>query len=278
MNFAPISVLISTYKNDSPLYLEEALLSLKNQTLLADEIILVIDGYVDESLIKIIENFKYDGKFKYYKLEKNYGLAYCMNYALKKATNDIVARMDADDICFKNKFEMQYNILKKIKNKNTVITSLSLDFIDSIDNIQSLKETPKDNEEIKKILKYRNIVCHPTIMLYKSIFEKYGNYNQNVGLLEDYELHLRLIHNGVQYYCIQEPLIYIRSTEYQVRRRGGFKYYINECKFRYKCYKNNYISLSDFLITIFIYSFFRLAPVKIKKVLYKLVRKSIKEH
>ncbi|AXH14307.1 hypothetical protein CP985_02980 [Malaciobacter mytili LMG 24559] len=270
MKTIPVSVIISTYKGNKALYLKESLDSLNNQSVIASEIILIIDGPIDSEQMNIIKDFKYAGNFRYYQLEENKGLAYCMNLALTYSTNEIVARMDADDICFFNRFEKEYNKLKG--NKNLVCCSWHAEFTTSINNITALKKTPEFDKDIRKSIKIRNIISHPTIMLYKDIFIKNGGYNEKVGMLEDYELHLRLLNNEVNYYCIQEPLVYVRTDENQYSRRGGLKYLINEYKFRYMCYKEKYISLKNLFITIIIYTFLRMFPAKHKHLLYRFVR------
>lgn len=270
MKTIPISVIMSTYKGNKAIYLKESLDSLNNQSEIASEIILIIDGPIDTKQMEVIKVFQYAGDFKYYQLEQNRGLAYCMNFALKHSTNDIVARMDADDVCYFDRFEKEYKEVKD--NKNLVCCSWHAEFETSTNNIKALKKTPKLDKDIRKAIGIRNIISHPTIMLYKDILIKNGGYNENVGMLEDYELHLRLLNNKVNYTCIQEPLVYVRTDENQYSRRGGLKYLINEYKFRYMCYKKGYISLKNLFVTIILYSFLRLFPTKYKHFLYKLVR------
>ena len=53
-----ISVAISVYKKDNPKYFEQALKSVYGQTLLPDEVVLVIDGLVSEEILNIIDQFK----------------------------------------------------------------------------------------------------------------------------------------------------------------------------------------------------------------------------
>lgn len=274
MKNIPVSIIMSTYKNNKASYLKESLDSLNNQSAIASEIILIIDGPINDEQMSIIENFKYIGDFKYYRLEQNSGLAHCMNLALNYSTNEIVARMDADDICRKDRLEKEFNILKD--NKDLVCCSWHAEFTKSSNEINALKKTPEYDKEIRKVISIRNIISHPTIMLYKDILIKYGGYNEEVGMLEDYELHLRLLQSGVKYYCIQEPLVYVRTDENQYSRRGGLKYLINEYKFRYMCYGKGYISLKNLIVTLGLYTFLRLFPVKYKHLLYKLVRSNNK--
>ncbi|QMV13006.1 glycosyltransferase [Vibrio spartinae] len=270
----PVSVLMSTYKGNKAKYLDESLKSLAEQTCIADEIILIVDGEVDGEQLSVISNFKYKGNFKVYFLEANHGLAYCMNLAIQYSSNDILARMDADDLSCNQRFEIEYNNLMSLDDENYVVCSWASEFSDEYSDFYCIKKTPGDNNKIKKMIPYRNVIVHPSMMFYKKVINIHGGYDENVGLLEDYELHLRLIKAGVKYHCIQRPLIQFRTSHEQYGRRGGFKYLINEYKFRKFCYKKRYIKLHQFIISCVLYSFLRLSPVKLRKSMYKLVRES----
>ena len=53
----PFSVLMSVYKNEKPEYFEVAMNSILCQTAVPDEIVLIRDGAVPESLQKVIDSF-----------------------------------------------------------------------------------------------------------------------------------------------------------------------------------------------------------------------------
>ncbi|WNJ96464.1 glycosyltransferase [Vibrio ruber] len=270
----PVSVLMSTYKGNKAKYLDESLKSLAEQSYIADEIILIVDGEVDDEQLSVISNFKYDGNFKVYFIKENRGLAYCMNLAIQYSSNDILARMDADDLSSANRLETEYKKLITLDDENYVVCSWASEFSDERSDFYCVKKTPEKDSQIKSLIPYRNVIVHPSMMFYKNIINTHGGYDENVGLLEDYELHLRLIKGGVKYHCIQQPLIQFRTSHEQYDRRGGLKYLINEYKFRLFCYKNKYIRLHQFVIPCILYSFLRLSPVILRKSMYKLVRES----
>ena len=269
----PVSVLISTYKGNKAEYLSEALNSIARQSYIPEEIILIVDGKIDAGQMTIISQFRYAGEFKVHYLDGNYGLAHCMNLAMKYSSKPILARMDADDVCYKNRFEIQYKKIISLNDENYVICSWHTEFNRSVTQPRKIKKTPERHETIKRVILYRNAISHPTIMFHRTIVETHGGYNESVGRLEDYELHLRLIRSGVRYYGIQHPLVYVRADLNLYSRRGGLKYLINEYKFRVFCYKMGYIGFTRFVSVCFVYSFMRLAPLRIRKLMYNLVRK-----
>ena len=92
----PYSVLMSLYKKEHPEYLRLALDSMINQTVKPDEIVLVEDGPLTDELYAVVEEYK-----DYLTIvvnKTNLGLGLALNEGLKACRNELVARMDTDDI------------------------------------------------------------------------------------------------------------------------------------------------------------------------------------
>ena len=112
-------------------------------------------------------------------------------------------------------------------------------------------------------------------MIRKAVLLKINGYDESVGLLEDYDLHMRLIKSGAHYAAIQEPLVMVRISRLQRARRGGITYSIRELIFRYRCYKRGNYSLWLFLSSFIVNALFRLMPTYLKEILYRFVRSSV---
>ncbi|MBK7981678.1 MAG: glycosyltransferase family 2 protein [Ignavibacteriae bacterium] len=93
-----ISVLLPVYNGEK--YLSQSIKSILNQTFRDFEFIIVDDGSIDNTE-KIVSSF-HDTRIKYIKKDHT-GLADTLNYGLKLANYDWVARMDADDISLPNR-------------------------------------------------------------------------------------------------------------------------------------------------------------------------------
>jgi glycosyltransferase involved in cell wall biosynthesis len=104
------SVAMSVYKNDSPDQLRLALDSICEQSYPADEIYLVVDGPIGAPLDEVIEYYstKY-GNFTVNRLAENGGLGNALRIAVEKCRNDLIIRMDSDDISAPGRFEKQIN-------------------------------------------------------------------------------------------------------------------------------------------------------------------------
>ena len=104
----PFSVLISLYKKENPEWFREALDSVFAQTVQPDEIVLVKDGPLTEELEAVLSD--YSTKFPIFNFvvnETNLGLGLALQKGVLACKNEIIARMDTDDIIPVDRFEKQ---------------------------------------------------------------------------------------------------------------------------------------------------------------------------
>ena len=163
------SVLISVYQREKPQYLEQALESLLEQTLLPTEVVIVEDGPLTDGLYAVIEAFK--TRFAAtvsVVLPRNVGLGLALNHGLKECHYPIVARMDSDDICKPRRFEKQLEILRTHKEID-VVGSWIDEFLGTKENIISTRKVPETHQEILHFARYRNPMNHPTVMFCKRV-------------------------------------------------------------------------------------------------------------
>jgi glycosyltransferase involved in cell wall biosynthesis len=270
-----LSVLMSVYRKDDPGFLREALESLEHQTLPADEIVIVVDGPVSAELDAILDDFaaRYaDGQVTLHRLAQNQGLASAMNVGLKLATRPLVARMDSDDYCDPKRFERQVAFLAEHPDIGCVAT-IQAEFETDPTLIVAEKGVPATHEKIVQALWFRNVISHPSVAFRRHLLLAAGGYRTDVGLLEDYELHFRLIQQGVRYAGIQEPLIRVRISPQQRFRRGGWKYARHEWAMRAECYRRGQLPWFAFWVSTPLSTLFRLSPVWLKRLAYALVRR-----
>lgn len=111
------SVLMSVYYKENPDYFIASLKSIVNQTLKPDQIVIVKDGKLTEKLDQVIEEFvrKEPELFYIVSLDKNVGLGRALDEGLKYCKNELVARMDSDDISLPDRCGIQVEFLRKIQ-------------------------------------------------------------------------------------------------------------------------------------------------------------------
>ena len=269
------SVLISVYKNDNPLYLEQALNSIyKEQTLKPNQIVVVKDGPLTLKLENIIINFSKSCKcpLDIICLLKNVGLGKALNIGLEKCVYEVIARMDSDDISKPNRFEVQIDFIKNNPNID-VVSSYVDEFKGSIDNILSTKSLPFDHIKCVRRLKYGSPFNHPATVFKKSKVKEVGGY-KDIYLKEDTFLWLRMLVKNNVFANIQESLLFFRINNNLYKRRRGVKYAKSEIKLFIFRYKNKIINRKELILFGLPTVLIRLLPSIILKYIYIISRQN----
>lgn len=260
------TVLLSLYYKEHPSYLISSFESLFSQTLLPDEIVLVKDGSLTPELDRVVTEYK--NKYPIIKiipLEKNLGLGKALNEGLKHCSNDLVARMDTDDIAYPTRFEKQVKFMTEHPEIDACSSWID-EFIDSTVNIVSTKKVPETNEEIKKYARHRSPLNHPAVMFRKNAVMAVNGYS---GFPEDYCLWVKMIMNGSKMYNFQESLLYFRYSPDMIKRRGGWKYAKDDFKSQKQFYGMGFIGLGTFIYNIIIRIMVRIIPNRFRNFIYK---------
>lgn len=226
---ADYSVITSIYKNDNPDFVRVALDSmLVKQTIKPTEIVLVRDGQVPAALDNLLNEYEttYPTVFNIIRLEQNGGLGKALKLGVESAKYDIVARMDSDDICLPNRFELQLQYMETHPECDIVGGQMT-EFIGDPSNIVGKRVVPESNEEIYNFMKGRCALNHVTVMFRKDSILKVGNY-LDWFWNEDYYLWVRMMMNKCVFANLGDVLVNVRSGEGQYARRGGFKYFKSE--------------------------------------------------
>lgn len=225
---APFSVAISVYKNDNPVFFDRALNSItENQTIMPNEIVLVVDGPVSAELNRVID--MYEDKFNIFKiirLKKNGGLGNALKIAVENSTYELIARMDSDDVSLPARFEEQLKFF--VLNPETDVVGGNItEFIGNENNIVGMRSVPLTNEAIREYMKIRCAFNHMSVMYKKSAVQSAGGY-QDWFWNEDYYLWIRMWLNGAIFANTGSVLVNVRVGEEMYQRRGGKKYFSSE--------------------------------------------------
>ncbi|MFT7420417.1 MAG: glycosyltransferase involved in cell wall biosynthesis [Arcticibacterium sp.] len=262
------SVLMSCYKGDNPLLLKKAIESVYSSTVLPTEFILVEDGRLNEELYKVINERKNKyNSIKIVKLSENVGLGSALDVGLRHCSNELVARMDSDDLCVDSRFELQLE--KFDQNSELDVVGGLIEEFNSEESkyLRKNRIVPEFQIEILAYSRSRNPVNHVTVMFKKSIVLGLGSY-ESFPLFEDYFLWLKLLDSKALFYNIQKTLVLVRAGEDMVGRRYGLSYANKELQFYKKAYERGYISTLVFLKAVLIRLPLRLLPKKVLEFLY----------
>ena len=271
------SVLMSVYKNDDEKYLELAIESMINQTVQPEQYVIVIDGPIPPSLLSVILKFEknYPTLFTILKLSQNQGLGSALNAGIELCRNELIARMDADDISKIDRCEKQLKQFEKNPSLEILGTQIE-EFVDEIENVISQREVPCSKDRIKSFAKRRSPFNHPTVMYKKDTICKLGKYRA-YGRKEDLDLFLRGVFSNCICENLSESLLWYRTSNENLKRR---KTWIN-CKeyidVMYGFYKENNVSLTDLIYVVVGQLSMYVLPVKLTNMLSsKLLRKKMK--
>ena len=219
MSHLDFSVLMSLYHKENPKYLDISLNSIFTQTVMPEQVVLVIDGPIGEELQSVVDKYqKHYQALDVYPQPVNRGLSTALNIGLEKCRNEIVFRMDTDDVCYPNRFERVLAEYTKHPEME-IIGSFSTMIDEEGAEIKGMF-APTTQEEI-----YRNVwTCpfiHPTVSFKKTSLQRVGSYNPNSGpRQDDYELWFRCVENGLKCMNINEPLLYYRFFKDSVARNN----------------------------------------------------------
>jgi len=250
MHRTQFSVSINVYNGDNPIFFKEAVKSLLQQTLIPDEIVLVVDGPINKTLNDVVSQYQKNKIFKIIHLKKNMGHGEARRVGIENCTFDLIAIMDADDVSRKNRFEKQIKVFDSNKEISVLGGNIE-EFEDSIDNIVSIKEVPSSHDEIVDFTKRRCPMNQMTVMFRKSNVLDSGGY-LDWHCNEDYYLWIRMIKNKFIFKNLNDILVSVRVSKDMYSRRGGMKYFFSESKLQIYMYRQNMINTKILVQNIFI--------------------------
>ena len=270
------SVVMSVYEGDNPDYFFQALDSItRKQSVKPDEIVIVVDGPISNEHEKVIEFFKNDFNLVIKRNEKNQGLGLALKEGVLLAKNELIARMDSDDIAVSNRFEQQLNFYNSYPDVDVLGGDIS-EFIDNEKNIVSIRRVMTHTNEIVKDLKKRCPINHVTVMMKKSSLINSGNYIE-LHYNEDYFLWIRMVLKKCKFMNTGTVLVNVRSGPNQYARRGGYKYFKSEQFLQKFMLKNRIISIPRYIVNILKRFIFQcLIPGSLRAFLYMKVIRSKK--
>lgn len=203
-----VSVILPVYNGSQ--YIAEAINSILDQTHENFEIIVLDDGSTDETLA-LLSSFK-DNRISVHTESNNKGIVYQLNKGLTLAKGDMIARMDADDISYPNRFQKQIEFLLN-HPKIQVLGSQAEKF----GEISKITNYPKKSKSIDFLLNYYCPVLHPSVMMRSSLFQEKNFYYKNIPYAEDYQLWID-ISDGTNIANHADVLIKYRIHNYQTNR------------------------------------------------------------
>ena len=245
------SVLMSLYYFEKPEYVKECFESLLNQTVPADEWIIVEDGPLTDEMYELLDEYqmKYPLLINRYRLEENHGLGLALRVGVNACKNEIIARMDTDDIARADRFEKQIAEFEKNPELD-ICGSHIIEFDCNTENVIAKRRVPTMHDSIVHYQKRRSAFNHMTVMFRKSTVLSAGNYNYCPCMEDDY-LWVRMMKSGAQCMNIDDYLVWARTGIPMIKRRGGWNYFKNYRNGKIKIREVGFINSFDYYLTVF---------------------------
>lgn len=268
------SVLMSVYYRETPEFLNQAMESIQTQTLSTNNFVLVCDGPLNSALDKVIaaKQREMGMALDVIHLTKNGGLGNALNEGIKHCKNELIARMDSDDIAYSDRCEKQIKVFNS-HPEVSICSGIVEEFTARPDIVDARRAPPETNEEIVEFAKKRNPFNHPCVMYKKSAVEAVGSY-QDFYLLEDYYLWIRMLMAGYQGYNIQESLLHMRAGDDMYKRRSGWKYAKTQIRLFKYMKDQDFIENGQYIQSCVMRSGSALAPNWLRKFMFeKMLRR-----
>lgn len=260
------SVLMSVYGGERPNFLRQSLESLVCQTVRADEVVIVRDGTLGCELEGVLASFQSVLPIVTVQLEKQVGLGLALSAGLAECRNELIARMDSDDISLSHRFERQLAFL--LENPAVAAVGGAIgEFANDPGTIASVRKLPCGGAQLKKFAKFRNPLNHMTVMFRRSAVLAAGGYRDFPGL-EDYDLWARMLMLNQEIRNISEILVLARCGDGMLGRRGGVSYARNEIRLYRQFLRMGFISTPEFALAILARAPVRILPAALRPLVY----------
>ena len=249
-----VSILVASF-NTRLKYLYECINSIKEQTGHFGVELVWINDCSNETNTKILLvvldmlNGLKNCRLIYNRTKINRGLSFCLHEGLLLCTNEIVFRMDSDDIMINNRIITQINFMNN--NPSCVLCGSNIiSFINNKTEIgRSIHPLTITWDEYKKT-KSDWILNHPTLCFKKSAVLTVGNYRKDIRMpFEDLDLELRILNKYKILYNIQEPLLLYRTHNNQLSKNNNQEFINKKTKMiEYYCSNTNNDDLINYVI------------------------------
>lgn len=159
---------------------------------------IIIDGGSTDNSVEIIR--KYEKHLTYWVSEPDNGQTHAINKGFKKATGDLVAWMNSDDVYYENAFKIIEEAFNKTNGNFDVYFGDKANINGEGELIREYLYPPFSGWGIMYTTNMN--ISNQAAFWKKNLFEKFGYLNEEIQFAMDYEYFLRLYINGANFYKI----------------------------------------------------------------------------
>jgi glycosyltransferase involved in cell wall biosynthesis len=214
----PISVLLPV--RDGEGVVRNALESLSRQTFSDFEVVVVDDGSTDGTGEVLQAMANEDHRIRVFTREPM-GIVPALEFARAQARGRYLARMDADDGAFSQRFQRQMELM--ISDRRMVLCGAGIAYFpreivrDGAIRYENWINGLTTHDSLVRDLFVECPIPHPTFLLRADVVDLVGGY-RDLGWPEDYDLVLRLWEGGGRFGKVPEVLLRWRESEVRLSR------------------------------------------------------------
>lgn len=251
-----ISIITATYNSGRTLrYTIESVLSQTYQ----DIEYLIIDGNSKDNTLEIVKEYapKFGNRMRWIS-EPDKGIYDAMNKGLRLATGDVVGILNSDDFY----------------TSDDIVATIAQNINDEVDAVYGDIHFVKD-ENLGNCVRYYSsrhfrpwqmrfgfMPAHPSFYCKRAVYERYGTFDNTMGIAADFENLLRLIFvNHIRIKYLPKDFVTMRSGGAST---SGWASHRRILKEHLKAYKKNGV-FSNVVFESFRYAF-KLAEVNLQKI------------
>ncbi len=266
------SVLMTMYRKDDPAFAKLGIDSMLSQTHKTDDFVLVCDGPLTEELDGMLSTYQenHPGLFNIVRLPENVGLGKALKSGVLLCKNELIARMDNDDISKPERCQCEVRYL--MEHPDCVLVGAHMNEFDTDpEKPIRVKRVPIGFDRIKEYARRRNPFNHSTVMFRKSAILEAGNYSE-MRTNQDVEFWIRLLNRGYRCENIDQILVDFRFDGNTLERRKEWKNSKLMIQVWKQFLRNKYCSRWDYIVVKWVQIAIYLMPKKLLNWVYDNLR------
>lgn len=266
-----ITVLLPVYLKDNPVFFEESIESVLNQTYKDIKVLVGVDGPVDGELAEKLKLVESNQRVEVIRFKENRGLACVLNDLVARSRElgvEFLARMDADDKCVRDRFERQIAYL--IDHPEVDVVGGKIEEINQNgEKNGKVVYYPLTHEDCRKFFRYRDPLAHPATFFRMRYFDKAKGYRPEYRKNQDTMLWYDGFLNGCVFGNLPDTVLNFRVAPDFYNRRNGWKRAKQMLTDRMKMNKALGYDLSANLFAFAMFGM-TISPTWLKKILYRI--------
>lgn len=206
-----ISIVMAVYNGER--YLRETLDSIVAQTFTAFEAIIIDDASTDATPEILRDYAARDTRFRVFRNDENLRLARSLNRGISLAAGKYILRMDADDICLRDRLEKQYAYMER--HPDTDVSFCKFFTLQNGEITPCAVGRACDADSIRAMFLFFCPVLHPGVIARADILGRYA-YDPAHTCSEDLDLWTRMLCDGAKITCSGDYLLLYRLHDGQI--------------------------------------------------------------